>query len=99
MSVAAFGAIADKHRSFTALGIPVHASDELVKFAYHKQVETDAAHIPWYLSFLDRIAHSRESEDLHYVVAIERSAGRIDFQQLSEAYQYFGLRIDSQTDD
>jgi ubiquitin carboxyl-terminal hydrolase 25 len=100
MTVPAFGTIADKHRPFTALGIPVNASDELVKFAYHKQVETDVAQAPWYLSYLDQIANNRGSEDLLTVVAIERSDGRVDLQQLSEAYQYFGLRFDSlQTDD
>jgi ubiquitin carboxyl-terminal hydrolase 25/28 len=99
MSVPAFGAIADKHRPFTALGIPVYASDELVEFAYHKQVETDAAQAPWYLTYLDQIANNRDSEDLNTVVAIERSGGKVDFQQLSEAYHYFGLRFDSQTDD
>ena len=85
MSVPAFGAIADKHRSFTALGIPVNASDKLVEFAYYKQVETDVAQGPWYLSYLEQIANSRESEDLQTVVVMQQSAGRITFQQLFDA--------------
>lgn len=50
---------------------------------------------PYYLSALVKIAGERSSADLQTEVALERSAGRPDVHQLSEAYRYFGLQMES----
>ena len=81
--------------SFSALGIPPDASDDLVIFAYRKQVETQPDSTHFYLSFLVQIADDRTSEALQTEVAIERSAGKFDFNQLANAYRYFGFHVES----
>jgi ubiquitin carboxyl-terminal hydrolase 25/28 len=84
---------------FTALGIPPDASDDLIIFAYRKQTKTDPANTHQYLTYLIQIADDRSSESLQTEVAIERSAGKFDSHQLTNAYRYFGYYIDSPPSD
>jgi ubiquitin carboxyl-terminal hydrolase 25/28 len=84
---------------FTALGIPPDASDDLIIFAYRKQVERDPASTHLYLTYLDQVAHERSSEALQTEIAIERSAGKFDFRQLNDAYRYFGFHVESPPSD
>lgn len=84
---------------FTALGIPPDASNDLINFAYRKQVETDPANTHIYLTYLIQIADDRSSETLQTEVAIERSAGKFDFRQLNDAYRYFGFYVESPPSD
>jgi ubiquitin carboxyl-terminal hydrolase 25 len=81
------------------LGIPPDASDDLIKFAYRKQVETDPASAHLYLTYLVQIADDRSSEALQTEVAIDRSAGKFDLHQLTDAYGYFGFYVDSPPSD
>ena len=84
---------------FTALGIPPDASDDLIKFAYRQQVETDPANTHLYLTYLIQAADERSSDVLLTEVAIERSAGKFDFRQLADAYRYFGFHVESPPSD
>ncbi len=51
------------------------------------------------MGYLAHIAEDRSSEELRIEVAIERSAGKYDVQQLTEAFRYFGLHMDNNLDD
>jgi ubiquitin carboxyl-terminal hydrolase 25 len=84
---------------FTALGIPLDAGDDLVRFAYRRQVETDPASTHFYLTYLVQVADERSSEALQTEVAMERSGGKFDFRQLAEAYRYFNFKVDSPPSD
>jgi ubiquitin carboxyl-terminal hydrolase 25/28 len=84
---------------FTVLGIPPDASDDLIAFAYRKQVEKDSVNRHLYLTYLIQVADDRSSEALQTEVAIERSAGKFDFRQLTDAYRYFGFNVESPPSD
>ena len=77
------------------LGIPLDASDGLVRFAYRKQVERDPGNAHHYLTYLIQIAEGRSSDLLLTEVAIERSSGKFDYRQLTEAYRYFGFYVET----
>lgn len=81
------------------LGIPPDASDDLIIFAYRQQVETDPANEHHYLTYLIQIEGERSSEKLQTEVVMERSAGKIDYRQLADAYRYFGFHVENPSDD
>lgn len=83
------------YRCYTALGVPEDSSDDLVVFAYRKQVETDAGRAPWYLSYLRQAANMRSSDILLTEIALATSQGSFDAEQLQDAYRYFGLSFES----
>ena len=87
------------HRCYTALGVPEDAADSLVIFAYEQQVKTDVIQAPWYLSYFKAINSVRSSEALETKLAVELSDGKFDAEQLVEAYNYFGLSLDSSASD
>jgi ubiquitin carboxyl-terminal hydrolase 25/28 len=72
----------------------VDASDGLVIFAYRKQAERDPENAHCYLTYLIQIAEARHSEALQTEVAMERSGGKFDYHQLTEAYRYFGFYVE-----
>jgi A repeated domain in UCH-protein len=78
---------------YSALGAPQNASDELLSFAYREQIRTNGREAPKYLSYLHQIAQERRSELLDTLVATEYSAGKVDEEQLIDAYQYFSLAL------
>jgi len=86
---------------FSAVGAPQNASDELLSVAYREQIRTNGRETPKYLSYLRQIAKERRSELLETIVATEYSAGKVDEEQLIDAYQYFSFspRDDGITDD
>ena len=66
----------------------------MVVFAYREQCRSDPENIPLYLSYLTECANQRNSVLLQTQVAFERSQGKIDYQELRDAYRYFGLHVD-----
>ena len=69
--------------------------DDLIKFAYERQVICDEHNSPYYLECLQGIARGRDSEDLQTKVAIEASSGKISVQDIRDAYKSFGLEYPS----
>ena len=84
---------ADSKSYYTALGVPADIYEGFVFFAYREQCRSDPENIPLYLSYLTECANQRNSHELQTQVAFERSAGTIDYQELTDAYRYFGLHV------
>lgn len=84
----------DEHPFYAGLGTVLDYHDELLSFAYDRQVECDPIHAPYYLECLRGIATGRNSEDLQTKAAIEASSGRVSVKEIREAYQSFGLEYD-----
>ena len=86
---------------FRLLGIPEDVSDDIVRYAYTQQNLTDPtiSSAPKYLTALQEIAHERNSDLLLTEVALQRSAGRFDLEQLRDAYDFFRLQADAALDD
>ena len=79
--------------------MPADASDELVQFAYERQIDTDSRNSPWYLGFLRGAATERNSEHLNMKLVMEESAGKYDSATLLQALNYFGFNGASPTDE
>ncbi|KAL9595097.1 MAG: hypothetical protein Q9179_005121 [Wetmoreana sp. 5 TL-2023] len=69
--------------------------DDLIRFAYERQLITDPEHYPYYLECLQAIAEGRQSEDLQTLVAIEASAGKVSVRDIRNAYKALDLEVDS----
>ena len=76
------GAIADFH-------------DDLISFAYNRQVDMDPANVPYYLECLQGIAKGRGSEDLQTKAVIEASSGKVSRKDIREAYKCLNLEYGS----
>jgi ubiquitin carboxyl-terminal hydrolase 25/28 len=66
-------------------------SDELISFAYDRQVATDSEHMPYYFDCLSAIAKKRNSEHLDVKIALLASEGCYGQQEVASAYKYFTL--------
>lgn len=88
-------------RSFTILGIPEDASDDLIIWAYQRQMalETDAMHTAQLMTALEDVQTQRQSEKLSEQVAIEWSQGRYGEQAIADAYKSLGLPPDNGLDE
>lgn len=84
------------------LGIPEVASDELVIWAYQRQIALQE-HVPKQtarlMTALEEIQQSRQSEILSNQVAIERSLGRFAERTVADAYRSLGLYENPSLDD
>ena len=69
--------------------------DSLVEYAYNKQCHSDNSNSSYYLECLQGIAEGRASEELRVKAAIEASTGKVSMQELREAYEAFGLDMNS----
>lgn len=69
--------------------------DDLISFAYERQIACDISNSPYYLECLQGIANGRNSEDLQTKVAIEASSGKVSVHDIREAYKSFGLDMQS----
>lgn len=81
----------DEHPHYAGLGALRHFSDDLIIFAYDRQVECDPQNASYYFECLEGIAKGRESEVLQVKVATLMSAGQTNRRQVDEAYRYLGL--------
>ena len=86
-------------RFYAGLGTIEDFHDDLIIFAYDRQIECDANNTPYYLECLQGIAGGRESEDLQTKVAIEASGDKISFKDVRSAYKELGLAFDGNYDD
>lgn len=69
--------------------------DDLIKFAYERQLVVDPDNVPYYLESLQTIADGRKSEELHTLVAIEASSGKVSAQDVRDAYKLLDLDMAS----
>lgn len=65
--------------------------DELIRFAYERQIEVDGNNTAYYLECLQGIAEGRDSENLHVKVAIEATSEKISRRDVRAAYRELGL--------
>ena len=83
------------HRFYPSLGAVVDFHEDLIKYAYNRQVESDPEKTPYYLECLQGIAEGRDSEDLRILVAIEASSGKVSTKDIRQAYK--DLSLDEQS--
>lgn len=76
---------------YASLGAILDFHDDLIHFAYQRQIDTDPGNTPYYLECLQDIAEGRKSEALHTLAAIEASSDKISLKDVREAFKSFGL--------
>lgn len=84
------------------LGIPEAASDDLVVWAYQRQIslqEDDPKSTAKLMTALEEIQHARQSEALTQQLAIEQSLGRFGERTVADAYRSLGLYANPSLDD
>lgn len=80
---------------YAGLGTTGDFHDDLITFAYQRQVESDPVNIPYYLECLQGIAGGRGSEALQTLAAIEASSDKISLKDVRSAYKEIGLEFPS----
>ena len=84
----------DEHPFYAGLGATADFHDELLGFAYDRQVRCDPQNVPYYLECLQAIAVGRDnSEDLQTKAIIEETEGRISLKDIRQAYANLGLSM------
>lgn len=78
-------------RFYAGLGAVEDFHDELIRFAYERQIEIDGSNTAYYLECLQGIAEGRDSENLHVKVAIEATSEKISRRDVRAAYRELGL--------
>lgn len=73
------------------MGATFDSHDDLIHFAYQRQIDTDPGNTPYYLECLQDIAEGRKSEVLQTFAAIEASSDKISLKDVREAFKSFGL--------
>lgn len=73
------------------MGATFDFHDDLIHFAYQRQIDTDPGNTPYYLECLQDIAEGRKSEVLQTFAAIEASSDKISLKDVREAFKSFGL--------
>ena len=77
------------------MGATADLHDQLIIFAYQRQVEVDPTNVPYYLECLQGLGEGRKSEDLQTQAAIEASSGKISLNDIRNAYKDLGLDYNS----
>jgi ubiquitin carboxyl-terminal hydrolase 25 len=95
----------DEARDFEILGATSDADDNLLKFAYRRQVARDAQHKEYYLNALSRLANRRdlslqlfavsENEAIQREAEAEKAAMMNSSDPVFKAYAHFDLRQES----
>ena len=76
---------------YAGLGAIENFHDDLIRFAYERQIESDKINSPYYLECLQGIATGRNSEELATQVAIEASGEKLSYRDIRTAYKELGL--------
>ncbi|KAL8814923.1 MAG: hypothetical protein Q9223_005893 [Gallowayella weberi] len=85
-----------EHPWFPSLGARLDFHDDLIKFAYERQLFSDPEGLPYYLEALQGIAKGRESEELQTSVAIEASSGKVSAEDIRNAYKALGIDLEAE---
>lgn len=83
---------------YAGLGSIEDFHDDLITFAYDRQILTDPYNTPYYLECLQGIAAGRNSEDLRTKAAIEASSDKISFSDIRAAFKSLGLTAERLTE-
>lgn len=78
-------------RFYASLGATADFHDDLIVFAYQRQIDVDPNNTPYYLECLQGLGEGRNSEDLQTQAAIEASSGKISLKDIKSAYKDLGL--------
>lgn len=78
-------------RFYASLGATAEFHDDLIIFAYQRQIYVDPNNTPYYLECLQGLGEGRKSEDLQTQAAIEASSGNISLKDIRAAYKDLGL--------
>lgn len=81
----------EDHPYYAGLGALGDFSDELILFAYDRQVETDPRNAAYYFECLQDLAIGRKSPVLEEKVQILASQGQTNRKEVAKAYGYFGI--------
>lgn len=81
----------EEHPYYASLGALGSFSDELLLFAYDRQVQCDPNNTSYYFECLVDLAKGRKSEKLEMKVMTLASQGQSNRKELDGAYQYFGI--------
>jgi ubiquitin carboxyl-terminal hydrolase 25/28 len=81
----------EDHPYYAGLGAVGDFADELLLFAYHRQMAVDEANAPYYFECLQDLAVGRGSESLQGEVAILASRGCFKRSEVASAYRYFDI--------
>ena len=88
------------YRYFLALGAVGDFSDDLLVFAYRRQITSNPKQSHYYLQALKAISQDRASTTLALEVATEQSTGKLTSSDITTAYKYFDLNpLDPQLED
>ncbi|KAL9590508.1 MAG: hypothetical protein Q9203_000685 [Teloschistes exilis] len=85
-----------EHPFFPTLGAYWDFHDDLVQFAYERQIVADPEHTPYYLEALQGLARGRESEALQTFVVMEESSGKVSAEDVRNAYKALGLGLETE---
>ena len=83
----------DEHPAYAGIGAVADFHDDLVFFAYNRQISTDQENTPYYLQCLQVIAEGRESEDLGTKAVVEESKGHLSLGDVKQAYRNLGQNL------
>ncbi|KAG1179576.1 hypothetical protein G6F71_000942 [Rhizopus microsporus] len=95
-NVSTNGYLAEAYHYF---GLVYGASDQLVSWTYKKLINEVQLDIHTAIDYLTRIANVTKSELLETLVVCEKSTGNIGYNDISDAYAYFNISLDSNVDD
>ena len=84
------------YRFYASLGATAEFHDDLIIFAYQRQINVDPNNTPYYLECLQGLGEGRKSEDLQTQAAIEASSGNISLKDIRTAYKDLGLDFNHQ---
>ncbi|KAJ9647333.1 ubiquitin-specific protease ubp2 [Coniosporium tulheliwenetii] len=82
-----------EHPYYASLGALSDFSDNLLAFAYDRQVQCDPINAPYYFECLEDLSRGRNSETLNMKVAMLSSEGKISRKDVSNAYAYFNIEM------
>lgn len=83
-------------RFLPTLGACWDFHDDLIQFAYERQIFADPEHTPYYLEALQGMAQGRESEALQTFVAMQVSSGKLSAEDVRKAYKALGLGLETE---
>ena len=80
-----------EHPFYGGLGATENMHDELISFAYDRQLDIDPQNGPYYLECIQGLAEGRNSESLQTKAVIEESSGKYSAKDVRDAHRSFGF--------
>lgn len=81
----------EEHPYYAGLGAVGDFADELLLFAYARQVVVDLANATYYFECLQDLAIGRKSDELGTQVQLLASQGQTNRKEVAHAYRYLGM--------